>query len=97
MYVCCWKTLLRHIDLNRLSLLSYVVMTNHVWPSSNKYIPRVITGVEQLETKIAVVPLSCSFPCKATSPQLHRAALLMLQESSAKWQMAVSQRGYYKF
>lgn len=34
---------------------------------------------------------------KVTLPQLQSSALLMLQELSAKWQMAAGQRGYCKF
>lgn len=98
MYVCCWNTHLKHVDFYvLLASLSYGGITTRVWPSDNKHTTRIITGAEPLENRLAVVPLSWTFPCNATLPQLHHSVLLMLQELSAKWQVAVSQRGYCKF
>lgn len=79
-----------------LASLSCEVKTGHVWSSSRKYRDNYRNRASW-RSKLKLCLWVGASPVKATLTQLHRSDLLMLQELSAKWQMAVSQRGYCKF
>lgn len=91
---CCWTSHLQHADSYMLLVsLSCDARTSHVRPSSRKY----LQVQSSCRTKLTLCLWVGAPPVKATLPQLHHPALLMLQELSAKWQMAASQRGYCEF
>lgn len=86
-HVCRRSTYLKHVDF---VCAPHFMWLKHLLASQTS--PSNGTAAEA-----NVCPWVVAFPVKATLPQLHRATLLMLQQLSAKWQMAASQRGSCKF